>query len=327
MSIPTFSRRQFLHVGAEALAAAALTGAFGCAPEKPLRIAVQPWIGYQFIFLAKLEGWLPLEGLQLLETTNTVDSVAALVDGRAEGAALTLDEVLRLRDQGIDLSIVLVFDVSAGADAVLAKPEIKTLPDLKGKRLAVETSSLGAVMLTKVLELGGLKREDLTIVPMSFDHFETWNNSKPDAIITYEPTLSKLLALGLVSVCDSRSLPQVLIDVLAVRPEAAERHDKILRKLIAGHFRALKLWQSNPIDTSYRLSTLVGVKPEEVKTTFKGLDLPDALYNRRYLTAPADELTQSAKEVAQIMTREGMLNHPLNLDHLILPDYLPREDE
>ena len=84
---------------------------------------------------------------------------------------------------------------------------------------------------------------------------------------------------------------------------------------------------SIPIDTAYRMSARLGVKPEAVKTIFKGLDLPDALYNHRYLTAPAVEMTQSAKEVAHILTQEGIMKHPINLDHLILPDYLPREDE
>ncbi|MFZ4699349.1 MAG: ABC transporter substrate-binding protein [Candidatus Methylumidiphilus sp.] len=319
------TRRDIMRRAAGAALACAAGGLFGCEPNPPLRIAVQPWVGYQFIFLAGLEGWLPSDGLQLLETKNNPESIAALVENRVDGAALTLDGVLSLRDQGIAVSAVMVFDVSAGADAVLAKPDIQSLAGLKGKRIGVEASSLGAIMLAKALDAGGLKQEELTVESMDFDHVATWDGGDLDAIITYEPALSQLLARGLVRIFDSRSLPQMIVDVLAVRPEVAERSPHALRGLIAAHFQALRLWHSNPIDTAYRLATRLGVKPDGVKNVFKGLDLPDALYNRQYLAAPAAELTRSAEEMAQIMASAGMLKNPLRLDNLFLPDYLPGE--
>jgi NitT/TauT family transport system substrate-binding protein len=323
-----WSRREFLRLGASAIVLSAMAGSTACGPDKPLRIAIHPWVGYQFIFLAQQEGLLPRAGLELLETTNLSESARALAEGRVDGAALTLDEVLGLRDQGIPLSAVLVFNVSAGADALLAGPDIKTPADLKGKRLGVEASSLGAVMLSKVLEAGGLQRSDVVVAPMTENHAEAWNEGKMDALLTYEPFLSSLEKGGaLHRVFDSRSMPGVILDVLAVRREAAERHAGVLRAVIAGDFQALKLWRSNPMDTSYYLSERLGVNPDEVGSLYKGLDLPDMLYNRKYLTPPAQELTRSATEIAQIMQREGLLKQPLNLDRLFLADYLPRGAE
>lgn len=322
---PEGSRRHFLRVSMSAVVLSVLGSLTACKPDHPLRIALHPWAGYQFIFLAQQEGWLPKEGLELLETTILPESAKALAEGRVDGAALTLDEVLRLRDEGMALSAVLVFDISAGADALLAGPDIQTPADLKGKRLGVEASSLGAVMLSKVLEAGGLQPGDVFVVPMDENHVDAWNEGKMDALLTYEPFLNRLENQGrLRRIFDSRSLPQVILDVLAVRREAAEHHAGVLRAVIAGHFQALKLWHGNPIDTSYRLSALLRVNPEEVGKQYGGLDLPDALYNRKYLTAPAHELTRSATEVALIMQRDGLLKQPLNLDGLFLADYLPR---
>ena len=58
---------------------------------------------------------------------------------------------------------------------------------------------------------------------------------------------------------------------------------------------------------------------------FKGLELPDAAYNRKYLTAPAVELTQSVQAITRILNQEGLLKRPLNLDALFVADYLPRD--
>ena len=317
------TRRHFLRIGAQAIAYTAVGSLTACGSGQPLRIASEKWCGYQFMFLAQQEGWLPKSGLELHETGFASDSVVALKQGQVDGAAITLNEVLLLRDQGMPLSVVTVFDFSAGADVLLVKPDISRPADLKGQRIGGEATTLGVIMLNKVLEAAGLSRSDVTVINMDEDHLAAWNSANMDAILTYEPALSRLQKQGLVSLYDSRKLPLVIVDVLAVRPEAAERHAETLRALIAGHFRALAQWRNNPIDTAYRLSARLGVKPDEVKGVFKGLDLPDAAYNRKYLTAPAVELTQSVQAITRILAQEGLLKRPLNLEGLFVADYLP----
>ena len=322
-----YTRRDFMKLGVS-LAALTAAGSFSaCGKRVPLKIAIQPWCGYQFIFLAELEGWLPKEGLKLIKTTIASESVKLLKQGLADGAALTLDEVLLLRDQGMDLSVVAILDISAGADVLLAKPAIQQWSDVKGKRIGVETTSLGAVMLSKFLDAAGLQRADVTVVPIDENHIAAWENNHLDIIQAYEPTLSQLQAKGLVPIFDSRSMPQTILDVLAVRTDVAERYADTLRGLVAGHFNALKLWRHNPFDAESHLSILLGVKPEEVKSVYQGLDLPDALYNGEYLYPPATLLNQSATDVARIMTQEGMLKRPLKFDNLFVADYLPGANE
>ena len=250
--LSSLTRRNFLRIGAQAIAYTAVGGLTACGSSPPLRIASEQWCGYQFMFLAQQEGWLPKTGLELRETGFASDSVAALKQGQVDGAALTLNEVLLLRDQGMPLSVVTVFDFSAGPDVVLAKPGISRLADLKGQRIGVETTSLGVIMLSKVLEAAGLQRSDVTVINMDEDHLAAWDSANMDAVLTYEPALSRLQKQGLVSLYDSRKLPLVIVDVLAVRTEAAERHAEALRGLIAGHFRALTQWRNNPIDTAYQ---------------------------------------------------------------------------
>lgn len=322
-----YTRRDFIKLGVSLAAVTTAVIFSACGKRVPLKIAVQPWCGYQFIFLAEVEGWLPKEGLKLLRTTNASESVKLLKQGLADGAALTLDEVLLLRDQGMDLSVVAILDISAGADVLLAKPSIQNWSDVKGKRIGVETTSLGAVMLSKFLDAARLQRDDVTVVPINENHIAAWENNHLDIIQAYEPTLSQLQNKGLVPIFDSRNMPQTILDVLAVRTDIAERYADTLRGLIAGHFDALKFWRHNPFDAESHLSGLLGVKPEEVKRVYQGLDLPDALYNSEYLLPPATLLNQATKDVARIMTQAGMLKHPFKLDNLFVADYLPRTNE
>lgn len=92
--------------------------------DEPISIAAGIWQGYEPLFLARREGWLDPQKVHLAEVPSNTSSMHALAAGIVQGAALTLDEVLRARAGGLPLSIVLVFDVSAGADMLLARREI-----------------------------------------------------------------------------------------------------------------------------------------------------------------------------------------------------------
>ncbi|WP_254517510.1 ABC transporter substrate-binding protein, partial [Salmonella enterica] len=76
--------------------------------------------------------------------------------GRLEAAALTLDEVLLGRNQGLDLRVILVLDISTGADVVVAAPHVHSLADLKGRRIGFEEGATGALMMNAVLAAAGL---------------------------------------------------------------------------------------------------------------------------------------------------------------------------
>lgn len=304
-----------------------LGGLTSCGQDQPLRIAGQStWPGYSFMYMAQKQGLLPKDEITLINTSNLGESSAMLAKGKVDGAAITLDEVLRIRDLGIPVSVVAILDISAGGDAVLARPEIKNLSDLRGKSIGVEQSSLGTIMLSKLLEAAALKRDDVRVIAMDYDHIKNMEKNNFDAIITYEPNPTLLEDKGMVRLFDSRRLPNLIVDVLAVRTDLLGQHGTALNTLIAGHFNMRQQWGSNPINTAYQLAPILGTKAEEVKTAFHGISLPDARYNRHYLSSPAEELNKSAKEISGILYREKQLKQIPDVTGLFVVDYLPEEN-
>ncbi|MBU0593154.1 MAG: ABC transporter substrate-binding protein [Gammaproteobacteria bacterium] len=304
-----------------------LLNACGAQQSRPLVVASHVWPGYELMFLARREGWLPAESLNLLETVSATASLAALADGKADGAALTLDEVLRARAEGIRLTIVLVFDISAGADVVLARPNIHTLADLAGKRIGVEKTALGELVLHKLLTAAGLPDEAVSVIPVSPEgHMETWQRGQLDALITYEPTASRLKAEDTRIIYDSRDMPDTIFDVLAVRPEAVSRHQEALKKLVAGHFRALQHFRSNPQDAAFRLAGRMHLEAREVLDAYRGLQLPDIRANRSLMDINKGHLLSAARELSQVMARAGLLARPDDLGNLVRTDFLLEED-
>ena len=169
----------------------------GCFSEdKSLKVAISPWIGYEAIYQAEAFGWLD-KGIELVKGETPSDNFKRIMSGEVDAAALTMEDVLVARSQGVNLTIVAVLDVSAGADIILSKDEISDLSHLKGKRVGAEISALSSLMLTKTLEKGGLRYDDVTVLDLSpTKQLEAWKAGKIDFVVSFEPYASQLLAEG-----------------------------------------------------------------------------------------------------------------------------------
>lgn len=297
----------------------------GCGPQTPLVVAGHPWPGYEPMFLARSLGYLPPQ-LRLLETPTLHASLQALKDGRVDGAMLTLDEVLQLRDRGLTLQIVLVFDVSKGADMLLVQPRIAALGQLRGQRIGIEDSALGALMLAMVLERAGLGLQDIRRVHIAYeDHEAAWARGDLDALVSYEPVAGRLKARGARQLLSTRDLPDTIFDVLAVRPEAAQNHAATLRASLVAYFQALSYLRQNPWDAAYRAAPHLGVSAEEMIASLRGLEFPDLVGNQRYLSGQDSQLLRATDKLSAIMLQAGLIKRPVDTHGLYSAAHLPKE--
>ena len=134
-------------------------------PERePIKIGTNVWIGYEPLYLARKQGFFNDLPVSLVQMTSSTDVIRAFRNGLIDCASLTLDEAFLLLQDDKDIKIMFVMDVSNGADALLAKPGIKSLKDLKGKKVGVESSTVGAYTLSRALEFGHLKPVDIHVI-------------------------------------------------------------------------------------------------------------------------------------------------------------------
>lgn len=315
-----------LLAGAGVGLSAALPGCDGLS-DQPVAVAAHVWVGYEPMFLARERGWLKDNQVQLLRTRSASESIASLRSGKAQAAALTLDEVLSARASGLPLTVVLVFDVSMGADMLVAQPQFKSLADLKGHRIGFEASSVGEVMLHEVLRVAGLSRHEVTLVNVPVhQQLVAWQQQTLDAVLAYEPVAGQLLTLGAVRLFDSCQIPGTIVDVLAVRPDALDRaHASALQHLIAGHFRALDHLMRSPQDAAYRMAPHLNLPASGVLLAYKGLMMPTVVSNYRWLAGPQPELLASARRVMPILLGSGAIQQADTLVNLIRADYLPTD--
>ena len=295
-------------------------------PEPPVRLGTfGGWPGYEPFYLAEELGFYDGASVKLANYTSASAILQAFRNGALDAATLTLDEVLLLAEQGHDPRIALVLDASHGADAILGRPGLKTLADLRGRRVAMETSAVGAYMLSRGLAHGGLTPADVILVPVEADEFEeVYAAGRVDAIVCYEPHKTRLLAQGAAILFDSSRIPGEIFDVLLVRASAMERHGRSLSAVVSGWFRALDYIRARPDDAYERIGKRLKLSPAEARRAFAGLTLTDLPENKRLLLAERPAILGPARELAGLMLKKRLVAEPVEPARFLDPRFLAR---
>src|SRR5213079_2961294 len=109
-------------------------------PDTTLRIGTNVWIGSEPLYLARELERLDPAVIQLVEYPSASEVLRAFRNQAIDGMVISVDELFGLAADGLQPRIVLVVDVSHGADVVVGRSGMRTMHDLKGKSVAVESS-------------------------------------------------------------------------------------------------------------------------------------------------------------------------------------------
>ena len=91
-------------------------------PDNPLRIGTNVWIGSEPLYLARELGKLDPAAVQLVEYPSASEVLRAFRNQAIDGMVISLDELFGLAVDGLQPRVVLVVDVSHGADVVVGRP-------------------------------------------------------------------------------------------------------------------------------------------------------------------------------------------------------------
>ena len=278
-------------------------------PPDPLRVGYIVWPGYESLYLARDLGYYKDTPIRLVDYPSNSEVIRAFRNNNLQAAALTLYEALLVAETEPSARVVLILDSSNGADAILAMPKIKTLEAIKGKRVGVESGALGAFILTRALEKVNLKPKDVQIVSLGLsEHEQAFKRKKVDAVVTSEPTGSKLLTDGANLLFDSSEIPGEILDVLVVREELLKKQSSATQTLLDGYFSALNYLKENPQDAARRIAPREGVTPQQFLKSLEGLVIHDLQENKQIL-AKTDTLSRDkVKKVAKFMLENKLLN-------------------
>jgi NitT/TauT family transport system substrate-binding protein len=302
--------------------AALLLALAGCVrePESALRIGTNVWIGSEPLYLARELGQLHPKVVQLVEYPSASEVLRAFRNEAIDGMVISLDELFGLAVDGLQPRVILVVDVSHGADAVVGRAGMQSIKDLKGRRVAVESGALGAYVLSRALALNGMHAKDVRVVHLESNEqpgaFET---GQVDGAVTFDPYREQLLRAGAQTLFDSTQIPGEIVDLVAVRASVLEQQPKAVQALLSGWLAAIDYLKREPKDAARRMGIRQQTTGEQFLKALRGLHIPSREENLGMLAGDKPGLVVTGRRLMALMLEAKLLRSTLEIESVLAP--------
>jgi NitT/TauT family transport system substrate-binding protein len=188
---------------------------------------------------------------------------------------MTNGDALVAGANGAKSKFILLTDYSNGNDMIVAKPGIKSLKDLKGKKIGLEVTLVEHLLLLKGLEKFGLKQSDVTLVNTPTNETpQTLASGQVDAIGAWYPVSGQALKAvpGSTPVWTSKDVPGLIYDTLAVNPASLSARKDDWAKVVKVWYKISDYIRDPKTqgDAVAIMAKKVGVKPEEYAAAIPG---------------------------------------------------------
>jgi NitT/TauT family transport system substrate-binding protein len=292
----------------------------GCVrqPETALRIGTNVWIGGEPLYLARQLGRLDPSTVQLVEYPSASEVLRAYRNQAIDGMVTSLDELFGLAADGLDPKIILVIDVSNGADVVVGRGGMRSMRDLRGKSVAVESSALGAFVLSRALAVNGMQASDVNVVHLeSNEQPEAFEKGQVDAAVTFDPYRAQFLRVGAHTLFDSSQIPGEIVDLVAVRASVVDKQPKAVEALLTGWFDALDYMKSNPRDAARRMGIRQQASEEQFLEAQRGIHVPSRQENLTMLGGSKPGLVVTGRRLLALMLDAKLLPRGVDIEKVL----------
>lgn len=261
------------------LAAALSAGA------QTLKIAYSDWPGWVAWDIAEKKGFFKAEGVDVqLLWFEYGPSMEAFSAGKVDAVAVANGDALVTGAAGAKNTMILINDYSNGNDMIVAKAGIKSVKDLKGKKIGVEIGFVDHLLLLKALQMNGMKESDVKLVPMATNQAaQILASGDVDAVAAWQPNSGQALkaVAGSKAVFTSADAPGLIYDVLTVNPASLAKNKAAWQKVVKVWYQvaAYLADPKNEKEALAIMSARVNLTPAEYAAFVKGtkiLTLPEA---------------------------------------------------
>src|SRR6188508_2250193 len=271
--------------------------------NRPIKVAIVLWGGYAGGIMAN-GGMTPnkdsvftrdygveVEMLQIDDFTKSRDAFRAGGDkggvdimwSTVDAYALEYDGLSKLGPKAI-----LQYDWSRGGDAIAVDASIKSVKDLKGKKLACAEATPSHYFALYVLTQGGLTNRDVDWVftDSAVDAANVFKSGKVDAAVSWSPDVyvAARERQGGHILASTKEASNLIADIFVARGDFLEQHPEDARRFVAGWLKGVEMVQKSPERAAVLLQkSLSGVNTlDDARDMLKDVKLPTYAENRAF---------------------------------------------
>ena len=316
-------------LAAKLLFPAALAAVSLGAHAAPLKVGYSDWPGWVAWQVAIEKGWFKEAGVDVkFEWFDYSASMDAFAAGKLDAVTMTNGDALVTGSGGGKSVMLMLTDYSNGNDMIFAKPGIKSLKDLKGKKVAVEIGLVEHLLLVNGLKKAGLKESDVTLVNAKTNEVpQVFASSDIAAGGAWQPVSGEALKAvpGSRPIYTSADEPGLIYDVLAVNPGSAKSRKADWAKM-------LKVWDKvvayindpkTQADAVKIMAARSGVSPADYLPLLKGTHFLSIEDGKKIYVKGDDfkSLYGSTKIVNAFNVANKVYPKPENIDGYLDPSF------
>jgi len=298
------------------------------ASEAPVRIGYSAWPGWFPWKVSEEKGLFTAAGVQVRLTwfDGYLDSINALNAGQLDCNSQTLGDTLSSVAAGADLQVVLTNDISSGNDQIIAAPGIRSVADLKGKKVAAEQGTVDHYLLLLGLKKARISEKDITFVPLETGAAAAaFVAGKVDAVGVFAPfTTQALKRPGSTTLFSSKDFPGAISDHLVCNREFVAKHPEKVQQIVNAWFATLRQIKAEPGPSLAILAKRAGVN----ETDYKAYDAGTTIYSlekNRQVFQPGTTMTSlpfAAEQISAFLQAVGLAKTAPKLDGLLEPKFV-----
>jgi NitT/TauT family transport system substrate-binding protein len=292
-----------------------------------LVIGYSAWPGWFPLAVAEKKGIFKKAGLDvsLKYFVDYTASLDALVAGKLDVNAQTLNDTIFAVASGSKQKIIITGDNSTGNDEVICDKSITTIKGMAGKSVAAEAGVVDHFLL-----LQGLKKEGMTEKDINFEGVKTdaaaaaFAGGQFDCVAVFAPfTVQALKRPGSHVLFSSKDFPGSIPDHFVATAKAAQ-NTAAMQKLVNAWYMTLDDIAAHP-DQDRKI---MADKAELSVTDYKDLESGTTLFTpaqavNAFADRPDDptSLPYMAKQINPFLVSSGLAKSEADLAGLFVPTY------
>jgi NitT/TauT family transport system substrate-binding protein len=253
---------------------------------------------------------------------NYLDSIAALNNGKIDANSQTLADTISSIATGKDLVVVLTNDNSTGNDKLIISEQIKSVKDLKGKKVAAEEGTVDHFLLVQSLRKVGMTMKDIIFVPLETSKAaDAFVAGQVDAVAVFAPFTTKALKRpGSRELFSSKDFPGSISDHLVFTRKFVTAHPDKVQAIVDSWFVTLDFIQMgrNRDDADTIMAKRAGVSMAEYKDYLDGTKIFSIEDNLEAFKSGKDNtyLPQAAAETNKFLFENGLVKTQVDISKL-----------
>ncbi|MEG4321804.1 MULTISPECIES: ABC transporter substrate-binding protein [unclassified Microcoleus] len=274
---------------------------------KPLRVGITSWVGFDVVLYAQASELFKQRGLkvELVRFDNQQDSCRAVMNNRLDAAFASFWDVMQV-DSGNQIPVVLMTtNISAGSDGIVAKPEIKSVEDLRGKRVGAKLGTVNHLILLEALKAHKMKPADVEIIDYSNEVAAQKITSEDiDAAILWGPMLGETAQTIKGNVIyTTKQVDSLVIDILMSNDKTVKAKKAELTQFILAWFDVMHAVETKPNQVFELVAKKLGQSSASFASDYAGLKKGDIAMNQRMFQTNG-RLNSAKTQIIQLLKED-----------------------